>query len=286
MAHKRHEIKAIKQTDSALRLKARRAHSLRARWKRRLIASTGALSLLAVFSGAAHAFNAKPRTPLLQGTERSVAVAAFFTFKKAGENLERPASTSVLEEARRHIGITETGGDNRGPMIRIFLRADQSKALPKGKAAPEGSSWCAGFISYVFNNAAPGTVDYTVLAKDVMQQSIDKNAFYPLNSTYTPQPGDLIFFERGNDGDWRGHVGIVESVDDDGTLHTIEGNKYHPDFEGVDNHRYDRNRPDSVRRVTYAPDNFKKARILGFGDTEKMAPPTITVQPAPPAPEV
>jgi hypothetical protein len=32
----------------------------------------------------------------------------------------------------------------------------------------------------------------------------------------TPQPGDLIV--------WDEHIGIVESVDGDGTVHTVEGN--------------------------------------------------------------
>ena len=45
-----------------------------------------------------------------------------------------------------------------------------------------------------------------------------------------PQPGDLILFGTR-------HVGIVESVDPNGTIHTIEGNS-----------------SDKVSRRTYGPD--------------------------------
>ena len=38
----------------------------------------------------------------------------------------------------------------------------------------------------------------------------------PLPAGSTPAPGDLIV--------WDEHIGVVESVDPDGTIHTIEGN--------------------------------------------------------------
>ena len=39
---------------------------------------------------------------------------------------------------------------------------------------------------------------------------------YTAGSGRTPQPGDLIVFHE--------HIGIVESVDANGQIHTIEGN--------------------------------------------------------------
>jgi hypothetical protein len=50
----------------------------------------------------------------------------------------------------------------------------------------------------------------------------------PNGAGVTPQPGDLIV--------WDEHIGLVEGVDADGTIHTIEGNS-----------------SDQVTRRTYAP---------------------------------
>ena len=54
----------------------------------------------------------------------------------------------------------------------------------------------------------------------------------PTGSGYTPKPGDLIVFHE--------HIGIVESVDANGQIHTIEGNssdqvarRVHPPSDAV-----------------------------------------------------
>ncbi len=39
----------------------------------------------------------------------------------------------------------------------------------------------------------------------------------------TPRPGDLVLFDRNGDGTLD-HIGLVESVDGAGRIHTIEGN--------------------------------------------------------------
>jgi cell wall-associated NlpC family hydrolase len=60
---------------------------------------------------------------------------------------------------------------------------------------------------------------------------------------YTPQPGDIIFFDWGGDGT-SDHVGIVESSDGT-TIYTIEGNN-----------------GDAVRRASY---NINSSVVMGFG---------------------
>lgn len=57
-----------------------------------------------------------------------------------------------------------------------------------------------------------------------------------------PQPGDQIFFQRAGQ---IVHTGLVEKVDPDGVIHTIEGNS-----------------SNAVRRQVYRPGD---ERILGFG---------------------
>ena len=43
-----------------------------------------------------------------------------------------------------------------------------------------------------------------------------------MDGSYVPSPGDIIFFDWGDDGSID-HVGIVEYVED-GEVHTVEGN--------------------------------------------------------------
>lgn len=77
----------------------------------------------------------------------------------------------------------------------------------------------------------------------------DAGRFYQAD----PQPGDQIFFQRAGQ---IVHTGIVESVDPDGVIHTIEGNS-----------------ANAVRRQAYGPED---ARIYGYGrpryETEATCP--------------
>lgn len=83
--------------------------------------------------------------------------------------------------------------------------------------------WCACFVSWVMNEA--GLIE---------AGSVPKFAYCPTGiqwfqlherwqgRQYTPEPGDIIFFDWQNDG-ISDHVGIVEKVEN-GTVYTIEGN--------------------------------------------------------------
>lgn len=176
----------------------------------------------------------------------------------------------ILNSAIAELGAGEQGADNVGDRIAVFLRADEYTAQSNGDAAPIGSAWCAGFASHVLETAFPNLVDYSVLAKGLMRQFDAQGAFHEAGGEYTPQPGDLIFFERGQDGDWRGHVGFVEEVLEDGTIITIEGNVDHDGFEDEPGEVWDPDDPDSVRRLSYTPEELEENRILGFGNSFDM----------------
>lgn len=176
----------------------------------------------------------------------------------------------VLANVKQYVGFRESIGDNKGQLVRQFLRSDEYASAQRGAAAPEGSAWCAGMVSYILAQELPGAVDYTVLAKSIMKESMQTGAYHKIGD-YTPQPGDLVFFERGETGDWKGHVGFVEKVDPDGTIHTIEGNKAHPDFRRIEDYVYDPERPDGVRRVSYKPEDFVEDRVLGFANLSVLA---------------
>lgn len=185
--------------------------------------------------------------------------------------VEAQIRAEILRSAGSYVGTMEVGGDNQSPIIAEFLRSDEYSRNNGGSgSAPLGSAWCAGFASHILSNISPHIAEYNVLAKGMMREFDNQGAFYEVGSDYTPQPGDMIFFERGADGDWRGHVGFVKEVLPDGSIVTIEGNKHHPDFADEDSYGYDPDRPDGVREVTYSPEEFEQERILGFGNTMEM----------------
>jgi hypothetical protein len=117
----------------------------------------------------------------------------------------------MLELARAEVGQREEpAGSNDGPRIAEYRTAVAG--------AYAGGPWCAYFVSWLARQAgAPigeggggeGAVD------GVAAWAAGTGRLLPAGSA--PQPGDVILY--GSD-----HVGIVESVNPDGSLTTIEGN--------------------------------------------------------------
>jgi len=129
----------------------------------------------------------------------------------------RAALGIALAEYRR--GAGETGGNNRGPDIRRYLDG----------RAPEGSDWCAGFVSYCFRAGAEASgrsmpFSYSVGARDIRNQLRNRGFEYKASHAAPPQPGDIVTWWRGSQAGWQGHIGLVHSCVD-GVLRTIEGNR-------------------------------------------------------------
>lgn len=123
----------------------------------------------------------------------------------------------VLDAARGEIGTTESG-DNRGEALKY--------AHTFGRGA---EAWCADFVSYVTQQSG-GKMNDPYCPSVVSDLKADGN----WKGKSNPQPGDLVLF------DWDGdrvadHIGIVEKVNSDGTIGTIEGNTSNPQTgqEGV-----------------------------------------------------
>lgn len=144
----------------------------------------------------------------------------------------------VIAKARSQVGVRETGGEDRGAEIRRYT------ASVTGSAS-DGQAWCAFFASWVFNEVGAPLMDSNGdgLVKNLGDWSKRSGRFR--DKAATPRPGDLVLFKnRSDNGRWTDHIGIVESVDPNGTIHTIEGNA-----------------SDSVRRNTYAA---RHPTIVGF----------------------
>lgn len=105
-------------------------------------------------------------------------------------------------------------------------------------------SWCACFVSWCANQC--GYIDSGMIPK--FSLCTDGVAWFQKRNqwkgqTYTPMPGDIIFFDWDGDGK-ADHVGIVEKVKE-GLVYTIEGNT-----------------DDSCKQHSYSIGN---SRILGYG---------------------
>ncbi|HEY1088416.1 MAG TPA: peptidoglycan-binding protein [Archangium sp.] len=123
----------------------------------------------------------------------------------------------IVDIARGELGTLESG-NNRGAALKY------PQHFGRGAEA-----WCADFTSYVLQKAGLDMNDpYTPSV--VNQLKRDGN----WKGKSNPQPGDLVLFDWDGDRE-ADHIGIVERVNPDGTIATIEGNTENPQTgqEGV-----------------------------------------------------
>jgi hypothetical protein len=132
-----------------------------------------------------------------------------------GSSRGRAALAAAIAELGAN--ACEIGGNNRGPWVRKYLNGE----------AAEGSSWCAGFVSWCYANSQPplpAPFVYSVGARDLLAQGKAKGWAKEPGSEYEPLPGDLVIWWRVTLSGWRGHAGMAYETRD-GMLYTIEGNK-------------------------------------------------------------
>lgn len=136
------------------------------------------------------------------------------------------ASSKIIEIARTQIGLGEEGENNAGNIVFKYT---------KGRQVP----WCAAFVSWTLEQAGYSK-GYLFSARSFWKSSSFKRVS-------KPQAGDLIIFWRESKIGKKGHIGIIESIQDN-TITTIEGNVG--------------NFPAKVKRYHYTLG--KIPRLLGF----------------------
>ncbi|MET9400531.1 CHAP domain-containing protein [Kitasatospora sp. NPDC002965] len=112
----------------------------------------------------------------------------------------------IVAAARGQIGVTESSS------------ACQKYLTGKGQTC-RNTSWCAAFAEWTWRKAGVKNGPTTLLGRGVGKWGQEHHLFH----TGSPKPGDLVVYgppayARG------GHVGVVVSVNRDGTLDTVEGN--------------------------------------------------------------
>ena len=116
------------------------------------------------------------------------------------------SAAEALSKATGEIGTREATGRNDG------------KAVAKYRGGVDnGAAWCASFVSWCYKGN--NVFGYQASVNGIML-SAQKKGLYSDKKDYVPKPGDVMI--QKNNG--ASHTGIVEKVDADGTIHTIEGN--------------------------------------------------------------
>jgi CHAP domain len=118
----------------------------------------------------------------------------------------------IVEEAKKYVGVTEHGGENRGPEVERFQRAVDGKA--------RGEPWCMAFVQFV-----TGEVCRRLGVRNPLPQSEHcLTVFYSTVSAYRSEkgsPGFVAIWQHGKTS--AGHTGFVTEP---GVVYfrTIEGN--------------------------------------------------------------
>lgn len=123
-----------------------------------------------------------------------------YLFQK--NELRKPLRLKALDEARRSIGVMEKGGNNTGPEVLKFIRAN-------GGSGPE--AWCGDFMAWCYRRAGSKSVQRLWAAVRAL------GGLGGIRRVSKPKPGDLVRFNFD-------HVGMVEKVLGNGQIQTIEGN--------------------------------------------------------------
>ena len=133
--------------------------------------------------------------------------------------------SGALAAAQSQVGVSEQPpGSNDGPQIAQYRTATAGSGV--GPWCAYFTSWAAAQAGVPLGEAGQGFGSVSALYSWA-QRTGRATAAGP---GVRPNPGDLIV--------WGGrHIGIVESVDADGSIHTIEGNS-----------------SNAVSRRTYGPD--------------------------------
>lgn len=116
---------------------------------------------------------------------------------------------AVLDVARSQIGYVEQpDGSNR-----------YGAAYGMDRVA-----WCAEFMWWCFDQAEPGDTPSTLIPKTAYTPTFASWFQQRGQAPSSPAPGDLVFYDFPDSLRRIQHVGLVEAVNADGTITTVEGN--------------------------------------------------------------
>jgi hypothetical protein len=147
-------------------------------------------------------------TALNDGIQRGSSLAA----PAAAPAVPGAGGSGALAAAQSQVGVSEQPpGSNDGPQIAEYRTATAGSGV--GPWCAYFTSWAAAQAGVPLGEAGQGFGSVSALYSWAQRTG----RATPAAPGVRPNPGDLIV--------WGGrHIGIVESVDADGSIHTIEGN--------------------------------------------------------------
>lgn len=124
----------------------------------------------------------------------------------------------LIHEAKRWVGITEHGGNNRGQLVQLFQKSTGGLA--------NGEPWCMAFIQFCIQ-AVDSLVSDCLEGSEKSPLFKSEHCLTVWNKSQalkieTPRPGILCIWQHGQTA--AGHVGIVVDVNADSSIMTVEGN--------------------------------------------------------------
>ena len=123
-------------------------------------------------------------------------------------------ATQIINTAKKYLGVVEKPNNNVIFNTRYYGREVNGAAYP----------WCCTYIFCIFQEAGASALfcggQKTALCQFALDYYRKNGQFFKTN----PQPGDLVFFKFGSSSRETNHIGIVEKVNSDGAIVTIEGN--------------------------------------------------------------
>lgn len=128
-----------------------------------------------------------------------------YAMQQGGWQPGMPAFPGNMASRATQIAGTQVGVTGGNPQVLNYTC---------GRSEP----WCADFASWVYGQAGNGQCPFGQQpgVAGIANWGQQRGLYH--NTQYQPRPGDVVVF--GNND----HTGIVEKVDPDGTVHTIEGN--------------------------------------------------------------
>lgn len=182
--------------------------------------ATGAVASVVSSIVATIASTVSSVVPMVAVTAVTAVIASVVTILPAAVEDDSSDGTGLVATAQQELaawGVTNHSGAKywEAVMGSSFINGDQTQ-------------WCSCFVTWCWRHTS-GLVEAlgdpggggSWLWGDWAQTS-DKASLIAITSSYRAQPGDIIL--AGYVGGWGKHVGIVESVNEDGTFITIEGN--------------------------------------------------------------
>jgi hypothetical protein len=132
---------------------------------------------------------------------------------------------TVLGAAPASATTTITGAP--GSAIRVVQEAESQNGVhgDANQCNPYGSlcdDWCAMFADWTWSQGGINPRPTSYVARGVGAWAVTNHLWLPIGQG-TPQPGDLAVYGPP-DGQVGGHISVVDSVNPDGTLVTVDGN--------------------------------------------------------------